>query len=105
MPYSSAVSRGGSSGELISHFTGVRMRVVGAGELEMRLLSLDEVETVTLVPFTLTETTNREPFRLSNFNQQRAMLELKTDQIDEFFRINRIIIYATELWTDFPSVG
>lgn len=105
MPYASAVARDGSSGEFISHFTGVRMRIVGAGEFEMRLISMDEIETQTLVPFTLEETTNRQPFRLANFNQQRALLEGKTDQIDEFFKIDRIILFVKELWTDYPSVG
>jgi len=105
MPYSSAVDRGGSSGENISHFTGVRMRLVGAGDLQMFFHSLDEVESQTLVPFTMAATTNRESFRLANFNQQRAMLEVKTTEINEYFKINRIIIFAKELWTDYPSVG
>jgi hypothetical protein len=99
---STAVS-GLSKGELISHFTGVRMRVVGSGELEMKLISLDDVEEFEMVPFTLASTTNREPFRLANFNQQRALLEGKTDTINEVFRINRIILFCKPLWTDYPS--
>ena len=81
------------------------MRLVGEGDLQMRLLSLDEIETQTLVAFTMAATTNREPFRLANFNQQRAMLEVKTTVINEYFKINRIILFAKELWTDYPSVG
>lgn len=81
------------------------MRVIGDGELQMKLISLDAIEEQELVPFTLVAATNREPFRLANFNQQRALLELKTTEINDYFRINRIIIYAKELWTEYPSVG
>jgi hypothetical protein len=105
MPYSSAVSAGGSSGEFISHFTGVRMRIVGDGEFEMTFISMDDTESQVLVPFTLEETTDRQPFRLANFKKQRALLEGKTDLINEFFKIDRIIIFAKELWTEYPSVG
>jgi hypothetical protein len=102
MPYGSTANHG-SSGESISHFTGVRMRVTGSGNLQMQFQSLDEVETQDLVAFPLSTTTNREPFRLANFNQQRAMLKGYTTVKDEIFKINRIIIFAKELWQEFPS--
>lgn len=102
MAFGSAASQG-SSGENISHFTGVRMRVTGSGSLKMTFKSLDEVEEQELVPFTMVTVTNREPFRLANFNQQRAMLEGYTTEIDETFRINRIIIPVKQIWTDYPS--
>lgn len=79
------------------------MRIVGAGDLQMQLLSLDSVESQTLVPFTLSSATNREPFRLANFNQQRAMLKGITTEKDEIFRINRIILFFKPLWTDYPG--
>jgi len=102
MAFGSATSHG-SSGENISHFTGTRMRLTGSGSLKMTFKSLDEVEEQELVPFTMQVTTNREPFRLANFNQQRAMLEGYTEVIDEVFRVNRIIIFVKELWADYPS--
>ena len=103
MPYSSAVSKGGSSGEVISHYTGVKMRIVGSGDLQMRLISLDEEREYVMIPFTMAATTRIEPTRLANFNEQRAMLEGKTTELDEYFKINRIIILAKELWTEYPS--
>lgn len=102
MPQGSAVSQG-SSGEVITHFNGVRMRVVGSGSLLMSLHSLDDVNSQTLVPFTLAATTNREPFRLANFMEQRASLEFKTTQINEWFRITRVILYTKPTFVDFPA--
>lgn len=103
MPYGSAVGKQGSSGEFISHFTGVRMRINGSGNLQMRLLSFQDVSEQVLVPFVMQTTTKVEPFRLANFNEQRASLEGKTTEIDEYFKINRIILFAKPLWTDYPA--
>lgn len=102
MAYGTAVSQG-SSGENISHFTGIRMRVLGSGQLDMTLYSLSEVESQELVPFTMANPNSREPFRLCNFNQQRCTLRIGTDAIDEQFTITRVIIFAKQIWTSFPG--
>lgn len=102
MPFGASPSEG-SGGENISHFTAVRMRVTGAGSLQMRLLSLDEEYTQTLLPFDLVSSTSRQPTRLCNFNQQRAQLEIKTTEIDEVFKINRIIFFVKEIYTSYPG--
>ncbi len=93
----------GSTGELINHFTGIRMRIVGSGELEMSLLSQDAVRSIVLTPFTMSATARINPFRLASFVEQRVQLEGKTDTINETFRINRIVIYAKPLWTEEPG--
>lgn len=103
MAMSTAVSSR-STGEYIAHFTGVRMRVVGAGSLQMWLRSFDEVRSFTMVPFALSATTSIEPFRLANFVQQRAILEAKTTEINEVMRVNRIIIYAKRQYEDYPGL-
>lgn len=94
-------SKGG--GEYIHHTTGVRLRLVGTGNLKMRLLSLDAVITQTLVPLVMTPTNAREPLRLSNFKSQRTQFEVSTTEINEVFKINRIIIFAKPVETDFPG--
>lgn len=98
-----AVLSGGSGGEIISHFSAVRIRVNGAGSLKLSLFSLDDVVSTTLVPLTMAATTNIVPTRLTNFQQHRASLEIKTTEIDERARINRIIIFVKEVFTEWPS--
>jgi hypothetical protein len=102
MPKGSALSEQ-SSGENISHFTAVRMRVNGVGSLQLKVYSMDDIRSQVLLPLTLAETTNRQPTRLCNFVEQRAAFEGKTTEIDEWFKINRLIIYSNELWTSFPG--
>lgn len=80
------------------------MRVLGTGQLDMILFSLSETESQVLVPFTMSTATNREPFRLANFNQQRCMLKLGTDALDEQFTITRVILFAKEIWTSYPGI-
>ena len=88
---------------LINHYTGVRLRVTGSGVLKMNLYSLDSVNTVALPNLTMAATTAREPFVLANFKSQRAQLEIRTDEIDERFRISKIVLYMKPSETQFPG--
>ena len=92
-----------SAGENITHFTAIRLRINGIGELQLSFHSLDEVYVQTLVPYTMQLLTNREPTRLANFMQQRAYVKGETNGIGEFMRINRIIIFAKETFSSFPG--
>ena len=103
MPAGSARGGRGSRGEGILHFAAVRMRLIGTGELDMQFRSLQGVKTQDLVPFTMTLTTDIEPTRLCNFKSQRAYLRVSTDEFQEYFRINRIIVFTNQLWTSFPG--
>lgn len=102
MPKGSALSEQ-SSGENISHFAAIRIRLTGTGNLKMSVYSLDDVRSKTLVPFTMATTSRIIPTRLVNFTEQRASFELKTTEIDEKFRINRIVIYMKEVFTSYPG--
>lgn len=98
-----STAREGSRGEYISHFTAVRFRVVGSGNLVSTLLSLDDVNTQSLVPLAMQAATNRQPDRLANFNEQRAALKVEVSEVGEWFRINRIILFSKPIYTGFPG--
>lgn len=90
--------------ETINHYNAVRIRVNGSGLLRMRLMSLDEVDSQILVPFTMAPITQREPTRLANFKSQRCSLELTTTTIDETFRISKIIVFFKPVESEFPGL-
>lgn len=92
-----------SSGENISHFAAIRIRVNGTGELKMKVYSLDNVREKTLVPFQMNLLNRIIPTRIVNFMEQRATFELKTTEIDQHFRINRIVIFTKEVFTSYPG--
>lgn len=94
----------GSSQDAIVHYTSVRMRITGSGLLKMRMLSQDDIYISVLHPFTMQAATNIRPTRLMNFQHQRAALEGKTENINEWFSINKIVIYAKEVFSDYPNL-
>lgn len=93
-----------STQDNIIHYASVRMRILGSGSLKMTMITQDAVYTQTLVPLTMQPATNIRPTRLMNFQHQRASFECKTTEISEWFKINKIVIYAKEVFVDYPSV-
>lgn len=102
MPKGAAISEG-SSGENISHFAAIRVRVNGTGSLQLKVYSLDDRKFKVLVPLSMTPLARIIPTRLVNFMEQRASFELKTTVIDEEFKINRIIVFTKEVYTSYPG--
>ena len=94
-----------STQDNIIHYTSLRMRVIGSGSLKMTMYTQDEIYSSVLIPFTMKAATNIRPTRLMNFQHQRAYLEGKIDVIDEWFKINKIVIYAKEVFADYPNGG
>lgn len=93
----------GSSGENISHFNAVRMRVIGQGSLKLTMHSMQSIRTKQLVDIPMSMQTNKQPIRLANFMEQRAALEISTNSINDYFRINRIIVFSREVFTEYPA--
>ena len=100
MPQTGAIS---ASQDNIVHYTSLRMRIIGSGSLQMTMFSQDDVYSSVLQPFVMKAATNIRPTRLMNFQHQRAALEGKTTELNEWFKINKIVIYAKEVFVDYPS--
>ena len=93
----------GSGGENISHFSTIRIRATGKGNLRMKVFSLDFVREKELVSFPLQSATRIQPNRIVNFVEQRACFDLFTTEMDEHVKINRIIVYMKEIYTSHPG--
>jgi len=93
-----------SANEAILHFAAIRVRAVGVGNLLPKFYSLDNVLTSSLVALPMLTASARHLTRTANFQTDRAALELKTSVINEVFNINRIVLYAKEVFIDYPSV-
>lgn len=90
-------------GEYEHHVVSVRMRVVGTGNLKLTLADLDDVQQQNLVDLPMTPTTRIEPLRLANFQSQRIRLVGKVTEINEYFRIARIIVFAKPVAQEYPA--
>ncbi len=87
----------------IGHWTGVRLRVIGAGNLLMELNSLDAAETETMAPLAMSLTSGREGFRLANMTTFRASLRIETTEINEYFKVGGIVIFVKKVASEFPA--
>lgn len=97
------VAKSSLTGEL-THFGAIRMRVLGSGNLQLSLFSLDETSnSATLTDISLQSTTNREPTVLANFIDQYGQLEVKTTEINETFEISKIVIFVKPVASGYPQ--
>lgn len=90
-----------SLGQII-HFGAVSFRVIGSGNLFLTLRSLQNTDNTILTSLVLSTITDREPTVLSNFNKQRAQLDIRTLVIDEVFELDKIIIWTKPVSTSLP---
>jgi hypothetical protein len=98
-----AISSEGSSGENIQHFSTIRIRASGVGNLLMAVNALDFTREKALAPLFLHRSNRIQPNRIVNFVEQRASFSFRTLEIDEYIRINRIVVYMKEIYTSHPG--
>lgn len=89
--------------EAINHYHSVRLRITGSGNLRGTFYSLDDVNSQSLTNLAMSSTNNILPTILLNFKEQRAAVEFKTTEINETFKISKIIIFVKPIWTSYPQ--
>lgn len=88
---------------LINHFGSVRIRLNGTGNLKLNYYSLDDSISETLVTLSMSSAPGKEILQLSNFTTQRASLQIRTTEIDEVFKISKIVVYAKSVASGYPQ--
>lgn len=94
-----------SQGEAINHFNGVRLRVIGAGDLQVTAWTLQEASSEVLLPYPMQASTKIQPTLLMNTSAHRVSLEIKTTEINEWFNIGRLILFSKPLYTSVVGRG
>jgi len=98
-----AISSEGSGGENIHHFSTVRIRVTGVGNLLLVINAFDFQREKALVPISMSPSTRIIPHRIVNFVEQRASIGIRTNDMDDYVRINRIVVFMKEIYTSTPG--
>lgn len=88
--------------ESINHIVGVRMRLTGTGNLKMNLYGLDDIRSYEMKDLVMSSAPGLEPTRQCNFRSQRTQLEIKTIEMNDYFRIARIVIFSKPSATSYP---
>lgn len=91
------------TGDYEHHVVAVRLRVVGAGNLQLSLQDLSDVQTQNLATLPMQTATRFEATRLANFQSQRIRLVGRTTEIDEIFNIGRIVVFAKAVAVEYPQ--
>lgn len=98
-----------SHGEAINHFNGLRLRVIGSGDLQVFTYAVggDETDTLveTVLPYTMASTTKIQPTLLMNSKEQRLSIEIKITEINEWFQIQRMVLFYRPLFSQVPGRG
>lgn len=81
-----------------NHYGGIRLRVIGAGTLKVKISGLDRVETLQARDITLSSAPGNDYTRNFDFQARRACVSLSTESIDEWFHINKRVLYKSPLW-------
>lgn len=86
--------------DLINHFTGVRLRVTGAGSLKVTGHSLDSIITFSAPSITLSTTPGI--FKKSEFDliTEKCSVKLRVNGSSEHFTLTKFILYYLPLWQD-----
>jgi hypothetical protein len=85
------------------HIVGVRTRILGSGLMRYTLEDYSAIQTVALTPLTMSSATRIEPTTLSNYQSQRTRLIGKVTDVNEWFEISRIIIFAKPVASEYPQ--
>ena len=93
----------GSSGDYLSHFAAVRIRVNGSGTLRTTLLGQDNVTSYALANTTMASANRFSARLLANAVEQRALVQLQTTDLDDDFTVHRLIVFAKPIWTEIPG--
>ena len=77
--------------------------MVGTGDLMAVVHSMDYIKQKQLLPLHIFDKTRVQPNRIVNFVEQRVSFEFAHVVIDEFVKINRIVVYMKEIYTSHPG--
>lgn len=87
----------------ISHCVAVQMIVNGTGSLHTTLYSLNGLNSSALPAIIMSESTDKFAVALANFRSQRMQVEVKTDAINEYFRISKITAFVKPSASGYPQ--
>lgn len=93
----------GNVDDIIQNFTGIKMRIKGAGNLILTVSGLDAVETQILQQPTLSATPGKPVFVGFNFNSERCSVKLRLTDASSYFNLTKFVIYLTPIWGDRPN--
>lgn len=92
-----------SQSEWIQHFAGMKLRILGVGDLQITLYGEDNSNPVTVPVITLSSTPGKEFDRLINYIDEKMSVKFRTSNFGEWFNLDRFTLFAKSLWLRRPG--
>jgi hypothetical protein len=96
-----------SSEMSIFHINGIRLRILGEGDLKSAVFSYmnkdQECKSQYLVDLSMDDIMDRLPVVLANFKSMAIQYEFRTTEIDEFLYIGKVILFVKPVSTGYPQ--
>lgn len=89
--------------DTIRHFTGVRLRVKGSGDLQVTGKGLDGVSTFNAGTVTITASPGKPYFKGFNFVNERCSVKLRMNLVNEKFTLTKMTLPLSELYEGRPE--
>lgn len=83
---------------IINHFAGVRLRILGSGTLRITAYGLDRTISFGARDTVLSTLPGKEYSRLFDIKSEKCIVNLKMSNINEWFHINKFVLYYIPLW-------
>lgn len=92
------------AGSNILHGAGIRVRVVGSGNLRSAMLGYDDIIVNQMANVALSGTNARKVDRLGNIVSQGIKWRLHQDGvIGDFFRVNDVTVFIKQIYSQYPG--
>jgi len=88
----------------IKHYNAIRARVIGSGNLQVRVSNSDGTTVLNPPNLVMSTVPGRDLERIFNFQSERAWVRLRVSNIDEWFLLNYFKFFAKVMWHSRPSV-
>jgi len=82
----------------INHFSGIKFRCVGVGDIEIRLYSEDDVVTEDVTVITLGLTPGKDYETPINFTNERMSIRFQVNAINERYSFNSLYVWGKASW-------
>ncbi len=86
----------------ITHIGGIGFRLKGMGLINLDLYGQDEVDHLELPSMNMACAPGKEFIALSHFQSEKAALRIETENVGDYFHINRINLYANIIFNSRP---
>lgn len=92
------------AGSNILHGAGIRVRVVGSGNLRSAMVGYDNIILNQMADVSLSATNARKVDRLGNIVSQGIKWRLHQDgTVGDFFRVNDVTTYVKQIFSQYPG--